>query len=239
MLEALARQRPLVVVLEDIHWAEPTFLDLVEYLTDWTIDAPILLLCLARPELLEERPGWAGGKRHAHSIVLEPLSSSECDVLIRNLRGNLSAEARARISEAAAGNPLFLEQMLAMLADAGDSATELSVPPTIKALLAARLDRLEPEARALIGCASVVGKEFWRGALRDLSPGESRGSLGGLLQELVRREFIQPCRSTFPGEEALRFRHVLIHDAAYVAVPKDVRAELHERFAGWLERKAG
>ncbi len=241
LFERLARERPLVVVLDDLHWAEPTFLDLVDHVADWSRDAPILLLCLARPELLELRPDWAGGKLNATSFLLEPLSGEESQELIDRLRGesDLAAETRARIAAAAEGNPLFVEQMLAMLSEDGEGAGEMQVPPTIQALLAARLDRLGREERAVIERASVEGKVFHRGAVVELAPEELRPAVGSHLLALVRKELIRPDRATFERDDAFRFRNLLIRDAAYEAMPKETRAELHERFAGWLERAAG
>ncbi len=239
LFEHLAREQPLVVVLDDLHWAEQTFLDLVDHVTDLSRDAPMLLLCLARPELLETRPGWGGGKLNAGSLLLEPLSSEESAQLIdRLLEGSdLSAEARGRIADAAEGNPLYVEQMLALVSE--DGAGELVVPPTIQALLAARLDRLGREERAVIERAAVEGKVFHQGAVAELVPETLRLDVPGRLVALVRKELIRPDRSAFAGDEAFRFRHLLIRDAAYDALPKQERAELHERFAVWLEAAAG
>ena len=253
LLEAVARRRPLVLLFDDVHWAEPTFLDLIEHLADWSRDAPLLVVCLGRQELLDLRPGWAGGKLNATSMLLEPLSAGECGALLENLLGRSDAvdEARARITDAAEGNPLFVEEMLAMLIDdgvlrradggwalAGDLAA-VSVPPTIQALLAARLDRLDHEERAVIGPASVVGRVFYRGAVAELAPEPLRPQVGAHLMTLVRRELIRPHPPEFRGEDTYRFRHILIRDAAYDAMPKEARAALHERFASWLERAAG
>ena len=241
LFEALARERPLVVVLEDMHWAEPTFLDLIEHVAEWSRDASILLLCLARPELLEVRPAWGGGKRNATSILLEPLSAGDSETLIENLRGgvDLPGPTRARLAASAEGNPLFVEQLLAMLAEDGDSDGKLEVPPTIQAVLAARLDHLAPSERAVIERASVVGARFWTGAVAGLTPDDVRASVSRELQALVRKELIRPDRSLVPGEEGYRFRHILIRDAAYNAIVKEVRAELHEAFAEWLVGASG
>jgi tetratricopeptide (TPR) repeat protein len=253
LLEAVAHRRPLVVLFDDVHWAEPTFLDLIEHLADWSRDAPLLVVCLGRQELLDQRPGWGGGKLNATSMLLEPLSEGECGALLENLLGRSDAvdEARARITDAAEGNPLFVEEMLAMLIDdgvlrqsdggwalAGDLAA-VSVPPTIQALLAARLDRLDHEERAVIGPASVVGRVFYRGAVAEMAPEPLRPQVGAHLMTLVRRELIRPHPAEFRGEDTYRFRHILIRDAAYDAMPKEVRAALHERFASWLEAAAG
>src|SRR3954470_10535689 len=239
LLEALAADRPLVVAFDDLHWADPTFLDLVEYVLDWAFDAPILLLGLARPELLDERPAWAGGKRNISSVLLKPLSDGDADALIDGLLADsaLPPARRAGIREAAGGNPFFLEQLLAM--HTADDASAPSIPPTIQALLAARLDRLEPEQHRLLERASIMGKEFWPPALAELSSNGSGAALGENLRELVRKQLVEPCRSSIPGGDALRFHSGLIRDAVYESVPKRSRAELHERVAGWLERTVG
>ena len=235
LLEALARDQPLVVVLDDLQWGEPTLLDVVEHIADFSRGAPILLLCLARPELLDIRPGWGGGKLNATSILLEPLNDEAAAILIENLLAgaNLSAETRTRVSAAAEGNPLFVEQMLAMLTETGAADGDVPVPPTIHALLEARLDRLGDEERAVIERAAVIGKEFWLSALVELAPEPER--VASALRLLVRKELVRPERSpTFPRDEAFRFRHMLIRDAAYGGLPKELRAELHERLASWL-----
>jgi class 3 adenylate cyclase/tetratricopeptide (TPR) repeat protein len=253
LFEAEAREQPLVIVFDDVQWGESTFLDLIEHVADLSRDAPILLVCLARPELLDARPGWAGGKFNATSVLLEPLDDADSAELIANLlgRAELDAAVMTQVTEAAEGNPLFVEEMLGMLIDdrllerqnghwiaRGDMST-VSVPPTIQALLSARLDRLEPTERAVVERASVEGKVFHRGAVAALVPAEVRNDLGGHLQALVRKELLRPDRSEFVGEDAFRFRHLLIRDAAYDAMPKELRAKLHERFAAWLERAAG
>jgi class 3 adenylate cyclase/tetratricopeptide (TPR) repeat protein len=253
LFERLARDRPLVIVFDDVHWGEPTFLDLVEHVADWSREAPILLICLARPELFDARPAWGGGKLNATSVLLGPLSAEESEQLIGNLLGQVQVvdEARARITEAAEGNPLFVEEMLAILIDDGllvrqnnhwsvtaDLST-FSVPPTIQALLSARLDRLDDDERSVIERAAVEGKVFHLAGVVALLPEDLRPRIGGTLSMLVRREFIGPERSLFAGEEAFRFRHLLIRDAAYESIPKQTRADLHQRFAAWLEQKAG
>jgi class 3 adenylate cyclase/tetratricopeptide (TPR) repeat protein len=237
LVEALARTQPVVVCFEDIHWGEPTLLDLIEYLAGWTRGAPVLLLCLARHELVERRPSWLAPRPNAHAVSLEPLTDADAEALLRAVGEGVDERARTRIAEAAEGNPLFVEQMAAMAAEGGEGAT-LSVPPTIQALLAARLDRLEPEERAVIERAAVVGRGFWRGAVRDLAPSDLRESVAAHLLALVRKELIQPDASSFEHEDAFRFRHVLIRDAAYDGMPKELRADLHEQFAGWIERNA-
>jgi class 3 adenylate cyclase/tetratricopeptide (TPR) repeat protein len=233
LFAAFAQGSPLVVVVDDVHWAEPTFLDLVEHVVEWTRDASIVVVCLARPEFLDARADWPGVR-----IPLEPLSETEAQALIDELAGaaQVPEAARRRIAEAAEGNPLFVEQMLALLAEDGRRTGDVSVPPTIHALLAARIDRLPEEERTIVERASVVGKEFWHGALVALSPPETNVAVP--LQRLVRKRLVRPDRSSFPGEDAFRFGHILIRDAAYAATSKQLRSELHERFADWLEAKS-
>jgi class 3 adenylate cyclase/tetratricopeptide (TPR) repeat protein len=226
LFEALARERPLLLVLEDIHWAEPTLLDLIEHVVEWTSDAAITVVCLARPDLLDERPGWSGER-----LELEPLPKAEAEELVAALAEDLEPSVRTRALEAAEGNPLFLEQLLALAVEDGQ---EVAIPSTIHALLAARLDRVGAEERALLERAAIVGKEFWRGALVALSPPATEVS--PLLQRLVRRRLVSPDRSSFVGEDAFHFGHILIRDAAYAAIRKETRAGLHEQFANWLEK---
>src|SRR5918996_584047 len=253
LLETIARRQPLIVVFDDIHWGEPTLLDFVEHLADWTKDAPVFVVAQARPELLDERPGWAGGKFNTSTILLEPLSSEESHTLIANLlgRAQLSETVEKQIAEAAEGTPLFVEEVLAMLIDDGlltrsngrwtpsHDLSRITVPPTIQALLAARLDRLDREERAALERASVVGKVFWQSAVVALTEEPGRSELGPQLLNLVRRELIRPDPSTFTGEQQFRFRHILVRDAAYESLAKETRAELHERFAGWLKQTVG
>ena len=250
LLEILAAQTPLVVLFDDIHWAEPTFLDLLEYVTRFSAEHPLLLVCTARPDLRETRPDW---NTLGETIVLEPLSQDQSADLIANLLGSvgLPADVQARITDAAEGNPLFVEEMLRKLIDerllerdnghwsARGDLSEVAVPGTINALLSARLDQLELEERAVIQRASVVGKIFWWGAVTELSPEDDRPRVGSHLQTLLRKELVHPDRSGFAGEDAFRFSHILVRDAAYGSMPKRSRADLHQRFAGWLERKAG
>jgi class 3 adenylate cyclase/tetratricopeptide (TPR) repeat protein len=253
LFEHLAKDRPLVVLFDDIHWAEPLLLDLIEHLADWTRDAELLLVCVARPELLEIRPGWGGGKMNATSILLEPLAGDEAGALLDNLLGDadLPGTARERILAAAEGNPLFVEEMIGMLIDDGllrfedgawravDDLADLTVPPTIQLLLAARLDRLDAEERAVIERGAVEGKVFHTGAVTSLVSEGLRGQVRPRLLALARKELIRPDRAEFAGEDAFRFRHLLIRDAAYQAMPKEQRAELHEGFARWLTDVAG
>jgi class 3 adenylate cyclase/tetratricopeptide (TPR) repeat protein len=235
LLEDTAEERPLVVLFDDIHWGEPTFLDLVEHVADLSRDAPILLLCLARPELLERRPGWGGGKLNATTTLLEPLDAAETDELIERLLGDeeLDPALEQRIRTASEGNPLYVEEMVAMVRESGER--DVVVPPSIKALLAARLDQLDPAERVVLERGSVEGQLFHSAAVQALStPPEP---VDRQLVGLVRKELVRPDRPQLPVGDAYRFRHLLIRDAAYDALPKATRAELHERFAVWLEER--
>jgi class 3 adenylate cyclase/tetratricopeptide (TPR) repeat protein len=227
LFEEVARDQPLVVVVEDIHWAEPTLLDLLEYLGGWTHDAPMLLLCLARPDLLDVRAGWL--TQPGSGLLLDPLSEQDSHALLEEIAQEwpLDAAARARIAEASEGNPLYLEQMAAMLAEGGPAD---AIPPSIHALIAARLDRLPAAERDVLERAAVAGREFVRSALRRLSAEDDQARIDATLLSLTRRDLL----AARPGrEDAYRFRHVLIRDAAYAGIAKERRAELHERFADW------
>src|SRR6266545_4569263 len=235
LFEALARSRPHVLVVEDAHWAEPALLDLLEYVSRQAADVPLLILCLSRPELFEARPAWAAG-----AIELAPLPSEDTGLLIDNLPGgsSLSRDLRSRIVALAEGNPLFAEQFVALLAADGVEALP-SHAPTIHAILAARLDRLGPGERAVAERAAVVGREFTVEAVARLLPPAAVSSAWRHLDALTRKMLVQPDRAVLPGKKGFRFQHALIHDAAYRRLPKALRAELHERFAGWLEDRAG
>ena len=248
LLQALARRRPVVVLFDDVHWGEQTFLDFIDHITDWAGDAPILLMCLARSELLEERPAWAGGKLNATSLLLEPLRDDACGALIENLLDRaVTDEVKSRIARAAEGNPLFVEELVAMLIEEGAlrrdngewvAAADLStlaVPPSIQALLDARLDRLAVGERSILERAAVAGRIFSRSAVRVLSPRAEHAMVEDRLRDLVRKQLIRPHQAEFGRENTYRFRHSLIRDAAYRQLSKAGRAELHERFAEWLE----
>jgi class 3 adenylate cyclase/tetratricopeptide (TPR) repeat protein len=237
LLEQHAATGPLVVVFDDIHWGEPAFLDLVEHVADFSRDAPILVLCMARPELLDRRQSWGGGKLNATNILLEPLGTDEAAELLAHLLPSHAEDGlRFRILEAAGGNPLFVEEMVAMVAELqqgnGDLA-EITVPPTIQALLAARLDQLDPHERIVLERGSVEGNVFHRGVVEALAPEERE--VPRQLMSLVRKELVRPDRAQLSGDDAFRFRHLLIRDAAYDALPKAERADLHQSFAVWLE----
>jgi class 3 adenylate cyclase len=232
LLEEVAAERPLVVIFDDLHWAEPMLLDLLDHIADLSRGVPILLLCVARPELLDERPGWGGGKVNATTLLLEPLDQTECEALLAGLGDGLDPETSARIVRACGGNPLFLEEMVALVRDGGGAD---ALPPTIRALLAARLERLGDEERSVIERGAVEGEVFHHAAIRALV--DDPMGIDQKLAALVRKEMIRPERAQLPGADAFRFRHLLIRDAAYDALPKQARADLHERFADWLERE--
>jgi class 3 adenylate cyclase/tetratricopeptide (TPR) repeat protein len=237
VFEAVGREQPLLVVVDDIHWAEPTLLDLLEYVASFATDVPMLLLCLARADLFEVRPSWAAPRANATVISLEPLNDEETQGLIVGLeaRREMSNATRDKIVAAAEGNPLFVEQIVALQADA--PGEEVAVPPTIQALLAARIDRLEPGERDILIRAAVEGRLFHRGAVAELLPDATRPQLGADLLSLVRKEFLRPDRALFADDDGFRFSHVLIRDAAYASIPKRLRGELHERYARWLEER--
>jgi class 3 adenylate cyclase/tetratricopeptide (TPR) repeat protein len=235
LFEALAAERPLIVVFDDIHWAEPAFLDLIEYLVNFA-QGPILILALARPDLLDLRGSWGTPQSNASIIALSPLSAAAAESLVDTLarEGSLPEPERVRIVAAAEGNPLFLEQMLALQVEQGGGTGDLAIPPTIHALLAARIDRLDAGERAVIERAAIEGRNFHRSAVAELLTDDERDSLGSNLMSLVRKEFIRPDEPAFVGDDGFRFAHALIREAAYGAMAKELRAELHERFAGWL-----
>lgn len=239
LLESEAADRPLVLYFDDLQWGEPTFLDLVEHIAHWSRGAPIFLLCASRPELLDLRPEWGGGNVNASSLRLESLSLAESRMLIEHLMagGDLEESMQSRIVDAAEGNPLFVEEMVAMVREDGVEG-DVIVPPTIQALLQARLDRLAPDERTVIECGAIEGKVFHRGAVQELAPERLRDSVGAHLLALVRKDLIRPEQAMIPGDDACRFRHLLIRDAAYESVPKETRAKLHETFAAWLDTHA-
>ncbi len=237
-IEELARDQPLLVCLDDVHWASPTLLDLIEYLVGW-LRAPVLLLVLARPDLFELRPSWAALRPNARVLRLEALDDAESDRLLEHLAEGveLPAASRQRILSAAGGNPLFVEQMVAMAAEAGADGDVLRTPPTIQALLAERLDRLTTSERNLLERASVIGKELPYRALIGLTALEDQDAAPGHIFSLIRKDLLQPIRPR-RGGDMLAFRHDLIRVAAYDAVTKELRAHLHEQFADWLEDAA-
>jgi len=230
LLETLADDRPVVLVLEDVHWAEPTLLDLVEYLEGFVTAAPVFLLCVSRPEVLDVRPGWV-----EKSLSLGPLPEANALELIDGLGGsNLDPGVRERVADVAEGNPLFAEQLLAWAAE-GEGLD--IVPPSLDALLQSRIDRLPADQRAALDRAAVVGREFAPAAIRALSPPDAGAGLGAALMELVRKGLLDPAPSRVARNDGFRFHHALVRDVAYAGVPKSERAELHEQAAEWLERE--
>jgi tetratricopeptide (TPR) repeat protein len=244
-MQNLGDVQPLVLFFEDIHWAEEPLLDLVEHLADW-VRAPLLIVCLARPELLDFRPGWGGGRVRSTAIELEPLSEEESELLVEKLvaqlagsSGELPPTLPKELLERAEGNPLFVEETIRMLVEGGSgNGGAARVPDTLQALIAARIDHLTPPAKALLQRASVIGRVFWKGAIEHLSP--DLEGLDGLVDDLLLREFLlREPRSSISGEAAFRFKHLLIREVAYGGLAKHARAQHHARFAEWLAEKTG
>jgi class 3 adenylate cyclase/tetratricopeptide (TPR) repeat protein len=233
----LAEAQPVVLGFEDLHWAEEPLLDLVEHLADRIDDAPVLIVCLARPELLETRPGWGGGRRRSISIDLAPLADDEAEQLVDALvdGASLPGDLRSPLLEKTEGNPLFLEETVRMLVEQRDGAA-VRIPDTVQALIASRIDRLPPGSRSVVRHGALVGRVFWRGAVAELDP---ELDVDAALDDLVDRELLtrEPL-STIPGERAFRFRHILIRDVAYSGLAKGERARLHRAAAAWLRRQS-
>ena len=250
-LEILSARRPVVVLIDDIHWAEPTLLELLQQVTETTSGA-VLLLCSSRPDLVEEHAEWGENGPRARAITLEPLSEDESELVIEHLLGDVAVDHRvaARIVGTSGGNPLFVEQMLSMLIDDEVLALEggrwrptepvetIEMPPTISALLSSRLDRLGVADRATIERAAVIGQVFYPSAVEVLLPEPLRAHLPGSLHSLATKELIRPHRDVVLGYQTYRFLHILIRDAAYGGLLKRTRAELHEEFVNWLEAVA-
>ena len=233
LLEAAAARQPLVVLFEDVHWGEQTFLELIEYLAGAISGVPILLVAVARNDLLDARPDFGGTEARARAAERgrEPRADRAPD----QRRGDVPSDLAERAFTAGEGNPLFVEELVRMVVD----QRELSVPPTIHALLAARVDRLDPAERAVIEAAAVVGRSFAGGAVFELLGGEDRSELDQRLSALERKDLIQADAGRFAGEPTFSFKHIMIRDVAYQGVLKEARADFHERFADWLERTAG
>ena len=231
LLESLAAERPVVLHVDDLQWAEPMLLDLLDHVADLSRAGPILVLCAARLELLDLRPGWGGGKLNATTALLRPLGPADSESLLDELSYELDPEVRSRALSASDGNPLFLEEMVAL---ARETAT-VSVPATIEAVLAERLARLAGEERDILECAAVEGEVFHRRALASLIDERLAGTLDTSLSNLVRKELIRPHQATVAADGGFRFRHLLIRDAAYEGLGGETRARLHEQYAGWLQ----
>ena len=236
--EKLAEPQPLVLVFEDIHWAEDALLELVEHMSTWVKNVPILLLCLARPELLDLRPGWSGGRVRATAIELEPLGRTDSEALVEALLdGELGSGARQAVLEKSEGNPLFVEETVRMLSEANGGGVD-RIPDTLQALIAARIDHLPAGGKELLQGAAVMGRIFWKGALGELVLEGT--DIDPLLEDLHLREFVLPeARSSISGEDAFKFKHVLIREVAYSGLSKAARAGYHQRFAEWLRKRAG
>jgi class 3 adenylate cyclase/tetratricopeptide (TPR) repeat protein len=232
LFESVAAERPLVAIVDDLHWGEPLLLDLLEYLAGFSADAPILILCLARSELFETRPSWAAGE----VVGLEALAESEARELVHAIgEGEIGPPEEARIVRTAEGNPLFLEQLVATRAECGAE----HLPPNVQAVLTARVASLDPGERRVLEHASVEGRNFRWSVVAELLPEEARESLGRDLMALVRRQLIEPDPSVFAGEDGFRFSHVLIREAVYEGLPKEACADLHEQLASRLRDGPG
>jgi class 3 adenylate cyclase/tetratricopeptide (TPR) repeat protein len=233
--EALAEQSPTVLVLEDLHWADDDLLDFVDHLVDWASGVALLVICTARPELLERRPGWGGGKSNALTLSISPLSDDDTARLLAELleRAVLPADTQGQLLARAGGNPLYAEQFARLLAEAGNE--QLQLPETVQGIISARLDGLPPEEKQLLQDASVLGKVFWLGAVSSVSSVE-RLVVEERLHALERKEFVRrERRSSVGGEDEYAFRHVLVRDVAYGQIPRGARAERHERAAAWID----
>jgi tetratricopeptide (TPR) repeat protein len=234
--ETLAGEHPLVLGFEDIHWGEEPLLALIQHLASWVLDAPLLILCLARPELLETHGAWGGGRVRGAMIELGALREADAQKLVDALLGAtvVSGEIREAVLAKTEGNPLFVEETVRMLADGADGG--MPIPDTVQALIAARIDGLPPDAKSVLQRAAVIGRVFWRGAVVDLS--SDVGEVDELLESLLLRDFLmRESHSSISGDEAYRFKHILIREIAYSGLTKLARAELHETFAAWLHER--
>ena len=240
--DEIADRTPLVLVIEDLHWADPALLAFLEYLVAWSADVPLLVLCTARTELLDDHPGWAGGATNATTLALRPLDDGETTRLAETLLGELvpATGVTAALVARCGGNPLYAEEYARLLADRMPGAEgDFAIPETVRALIGARIDGLGSGARTLLYDAAVIGKVFWAGALVAIGehdPARVRADL----HDLARKEFIRRSRtSTLPGDEEYSFWHDLVHEAAYAQIPRTRRAEAHRRTAEWIEQTAG
>jgi len=241
VLESWAAARETVLVFEDLHWADDALLAFLEHLADWAESVPLLVLCTARPELYDRHRGWAGGLRNATTINLPPLTDSETATLISSLleRAVLPVETHEALIDRAGGNPLYAEEFVRLLGDRGQFGGAVEVPDSVQALIAARLDTLPPDRKALLQDASVMGRVFWAGALAEMGE-RDRHEVELALHELARKELVRPARaSSMEGETEYGFWHVLVRDVCYQQIPRAGRVARHQAAATWLEREAG
>jgi class 3 adenylate cyclase len=244
LLEAVASERPLVLVLEDIQWAEPTFLELIEHLPLAIGSVPVLVIAVTRAELFDIRPTFAQGLPDAQRIDLEPLSEADSQALVAQLVGeaDMATDLLDRVAVSAEGNPLFVEELVRMLIDErhrGEDPSALPMPPTVQAVLAARLDRLDSAELTFVRAAAVIGESFSDEALLLVAGRSDRSELESQLGALVRKQIIEADGGRFGGRRTFSFKHILLCDVAYQGILKAQRADLHERYADWLEREAG
>ena len=235
-MERIARRRPLVIAFEDIHWADDGMLDAIEHLAQW-VRAPLLLVCLARDELLDRRPGWGAGRRSATQLMLDPLTAEDTRELVAALLPS-GTEVLPKVVERSGGNPLFAEEMARRIAEDGNPGSA-ELPDTVQAVLAARLDALEPFERRLVQQAAVVGRTFWEASLVPLAKAEGQ-ELGRALTVLQEKDILAPgAEGRLAGERELAFKHVLIRDVAYGMLPKTVRSRKHFEVGAFIEERAG
>jgi tetratricopeptide (TPR) repeat protein len=247
-IEGIASERPLVLVFEDLHWADDALVAFVEHLVDWSTDVPLLVLCSARPELYERHPGWGGGKRNSNTISLSPLGADETARLLAALlqKAVLPAETQRTLLERAGGNPLYAEEFVRMLSDRGVLTEQgelrnddIPVPDNVQALIAARLDTLPPDRKALLHDGAVVGKVFWAGAIASMGD-RDEGFVRAGLHELARKELVRSARTSSVSDQTeYSFWHLLVRDVAYSQIPRAERARKHVAAAEWVERMAG
>jgi class 3 adenylate cyclase/tetratricopeptide (TPR) repeat protein len=238
--DELADVQPLVMVFEDIHWAEEPLLELIDHLAQWVRERALLILCLARPELLDVRPGWGGGRVRTTAIELEPLGREDSEALADALleEHRVTGKVRARLLDKTEGNPLFVEETVRMLVEEGAEGGD-RIPDSLQAMIGARIDRLPAGAKIVLQRGSVIGRTFWAGAIDHLSPEYHSDEVEDILDDLLLRDFVtREERSTITSEAAYRFKHVLIREVAYGGLSKSGRAEYHTRFAEWLREKA-
>jgi class 3 adenylate cyclase len=239
--EGLAELDPLVLVVEDLHWADEGMLDFIDHLVDWAGDVPLLVLATARPELLTRRPGWGGGKPNAATISLSPLTEEETARLVHGLldRAVLPAELQSQLLERAGGNPLYAEEFARIAVERGavvGGSSDLPLPESVQGLIAARLDALEETEKQLLQDAAVVGKVFWLGAVAAVGGADRTPALAESLHGLERRDFVRrERRSSIEGDTQYSFAHTLVRDVAYSQIPRADRAEKHQRAAVWIE----